>query len=57
MSLKSWDVVAGALPVHEAGGRVGDFAGRADFLRSNELIAATPGVFSALREVIDAATQ
>jgi len=41
--------------VREAGGRVGDFAGGADFLRSNEVIAATPGIFSALREAIGAA--
>jgi len=56
MSLKNWDVAAGALIVDEAGGRVGDFAGGADFLRSNEVIAATPGIFSALREAIGAAT-
>src|SRR6266540_3391998 len=55
MSLKNWDVAAGALLVREAGGRVGDFGGGADFLRSNEVIAATPGIFSALREVIGAA--
>lgn len=54
MSLRNWDVAAGALLVHEAGGRVGDFAGGAEFLRSNEVIAAAPGVFSALRDVIAA---
>jgi myo-inositol-1(or 4)-monophosphatase len=52
MSLKSWDVAAGALLVREAGGRVGDFAGGNDFLRGDEIIAATPGVFNALREAI-----
>ncbi len=50
MSLKSWDVAAGALLVKEAGGRVGDFAGGTDFLRSNEVIAAAPGLFNSLRE-------
>jgi myo-inositol-1(or 4)-monophosphatase len=55
MSLKSWDVAAGALIVREAGGRVGDFAGGADFLRNNEVIAAAPGIFNALREAIGAA--
>lgn len=54
MSLRNWDVAAGALLVHEAGGRVGDFAGGAEFLRSHEVIAAAPGVFSALRDVIAA---
>lgn len=54
-SLKSWDVAAGALLVKEAGGRVGDFAGGNDFLRSHEVIAAAPGLFSALREALLAA--
>jgi myo-inositol-1(or 4)-monophosphatase len=52
MSLNSWDVAAGALLVAEAGGRVGDFAGGTDFLRSNEVIAAAPGLFNPLREAI-----
>ena len=54
-SVKPWDVAAGALLVREAGGRVGDFAGSDDFLRGDELIAAAPGVFNALREAIDGA--
>ena len=53
-SLEGWDVAAGALLVREAGGRVGDFAGGTDFLRSNEVIAAAPGVFNPLREAITA---
>ena len=56
MSLKPWDVAAGALLVREAGGRVGDFAGGADFLRGDDVIAAAPGIFNALREAIGAAT-
>ncbi len=55
MSLKPWDVAAGALLVKEAGGRVADFAGGPDFLRSNEVIAAAPGLFNILRERIAAA--
>jgi myo-inositol-1(or 4)-monophosphatase len=55
MSLKTWDVAAGALLVSEAGGRVGDFAGGSDCLRRAEVIAAAPGVFNALREAIDTA--
>jgi myo-inositol-1(or 4)-monophosphatase len=54
-SLRSWDMAAGALLVREAGGRVGDFAGGTDFLRSNEVIAAAPGLFNPLREAIAAA--
>src|SRR5271169_1609771 len=52
MSLKTWDVAAGALLVSEAGGRVGDFAGGSDCLRRAEVIAAAPGIFNALRESI-----
>jgi len=52
MSLKPWDVAAGALIVREAGGRVGDFAGSGDFLRTNEVIAAAPGIFNSLRETV-----
>jgi len=52
MSLKAWDVAAGSLLVTEAGGRVGDFAGGGEFLRTNEVIAAAPGLFNPLRESI-----
>jgi myo-inositol-1(or 4)-monophosphatase len=55
VSLNPWDIAAGALLVKEAGGRIGDFAGGADFLRTNEAIAAAPGVFNALREALAAA--
>jgi myo-inositol-1(or 4)-monophosphatase len=51
-SLRAWDVAAGALLVTEAGGRVGDFAGGPDILRSQEVIAAAPGIFNPLREAI-----
>lgn len=55
MSLANHDVAAGALLVAEAGGRVGDFAGSPEFMRSNEVIAAAAGVFGPLRESIAAA--
>jgi len=55
MSQNAWDVAAGALIVTEAGGRVGDLAGGKDFLRSNDVIAAAPGLFNPLREAIAAA--
>jgi myo-inositol-1(or 4)-monophosphatase len=54
LGAKSWDVAAGALIVEEAGGRIGDLAGGGDFLRTNELIAASPGVFAALRDAVAA---
>jgi myo-inositol-1(or 4)-monophosphatase len=49
---KPWDVVAGALIVTEAGGRVGNFSGGVDYLRTNEVIAAAAGLFNPLREAI-----
>lgn len=54
-SVRNWDIAAGSLLLREAGGRVGDLAGGVDFLRSNEVVAATPGIFVALREAIAAA--
>jgi len=56
LNLQPWDVAAGALLVSEAGGRVGDFAGAPDFLRTGEIIAAAPGVFNPLREAIAGAS-
>jgi myo-inositol-1(or 4)-monophosphatase len=53
--LRPSEVAAGALIVREAGGRVGDLAGGGDVLRANDVIAAAPGVFNALRETIAAA--
>ncbi|MET0682176.1 MAG: inositol monophosphatase family protein [Casimicrobiaceae bacterium] len=50
--LNPWNVAAGALLVVEAGGRVGDFAGGLEFLRTKDVIAAAPGVFSLLRDAI-----
>ena len=52
MGLNPWNVAAGALLVVEAGGRVGDFAGGLEFLRTKDVIAAAPGVFSLLRDAI-----
>ena len=55
VTLRPWDVAAGALLVTEAGGRIGDFAGAPDFLRTGEAIAAAPGIFNTLRETIASA--
>lgn len=55
MRVQPWELAAGALIVREAGGRIGDFAGGAEFQRTNEVIAAAPGVFNPLREAIAAA--
>lgn len=56
LTLRPWDVAAGALLVTEAGGRIGDLAGGPDFVRAGEAIAAAPGIFNPLREAIASAT-
>ena len=48
LGLKPWDVAAGSLLVTEAGGLVGDFNGNASYLESEQVVAGTPKVFSAL---------
>ncbi len=52
LGLNAWDVAAGSLLVTEAGGRVGNFRGEADFLETRECLAANPAVFAALTEVL-----
>jgi myo-inositol-1(or 4)-monophosphatase len=52
LGLKAWDVAAGSLLVTEAGGRVGNFAGGADFLETQECMAGNPDLFAALGKVL-----
>ncbi|MDQ6619252.1 MAG: inositol monophosphatase, partial [Pseudomonadota bacterium] len=54
-SVMGWDLGAGILLVNEAGGRVGDFSGGADVLRTSDIIAATPALFPPLRDAIASA--
>lgn len=55
LDLQAWDIAAGALIVREAGGRIGDFTGGMNFLKTAEVVASTPGIFNALRETVLAA--
>ncbi len=48
MSLKPWDIAAGALIVQEAGGLVSDFGGGNDFMKSGHIVAGNPKLFKAL---------
>ncbi len=52
MSLAPWDAAAGALLVTEAGGRVCDFCGDAQFLKTNEVIAGTRDVAAELAALL-----
>lgn len=47
-SLSPWDVAAGAFLVEQAGGRVSDFGGGADYLHGKEIVAGNPAIFDYL---------
>ncbi|MBI1226191.1 MAG: inositol monophosphatase [Bacteroidetes bacterium] len=51
--LAAWDVAAGVLLVQEAGGRVSDFDGGDDYVFGGRLLAAAPGVFDEMLEVVN----
>ncbi|MEY2116079.1 MULTISPECIES: inositol monophosphatase family protein [Rhodanobacter] len=52
IGLKPWDMAAGVLLVHEAGGRYGDFAGRDGIPASGNLIAGNLNVAKALTDAV-----
>ena len=52
IGLNAWDMAAGVLLIHEAGGLVGDLAGGHSYLENGNIVAATPKLFPAmLREI------
>ena len=52
-NLNAWDIAAGALIVREAGGIVSDFVGRDGYLKSGDIIAASPKVFPEMLKIIE----
>jgi len=52
IGLSSWDMAAGALLVKEAGGFVGDFSGRSQFLETGNVVAGNSGTFKAILKTI-----
>ncbi len=50
--LNIWDMAAGALMVTEAGGLIGDFEGGANYLKSGDIVAASPKVFRSLAPLV-----
>ena len=52
IGLKPWDMAAGVLLVHEAGGRYGDFAGRDGIPASGNIIAGNLNVAKAMVDAI-----
>jgi myo-inositol-1(or 4)-monophosphatase len=52
MGLSSWDVAAGSLLVAEAGGVVTDFQGRAGYIESGDILAASPDIHPPMLKVV-----
>jgi myo-inositol-1(or 4)-monophosphatase len=52
LRLSPWDVAAGALLIEEAGGRVTDFDGGREFLRTGNIVAATESLHPRLLELV-----
>jgi myo-inositol-1(or 4)-monophosphatase len=52
MGLSSWDVAAGSLIVNEAGGVVTDFVGRAGYVESGDIVAASPDIHPAMLKIV-----
>lgn len=55
LSLKPWDMAAGALMVKEAGGLAGSIDGSEDYLKSGNIIAGNPKVFKQLLQLVNQA--
>lgn len=51
--LAPWDMAAGCLLITEAGGLVGDLSGGESYLKTGNLVAGNPKVFSQILQVID----
>jgi myo-inositol-1(or 4)-monophosphatase len=52
IGLSKWDIAAGALLVHEAGGLVGDFEGNETWLETGNIVAANPKVFAQMLQTL-----
>ena len=57
LGLGTWDVLAGAVLVREAGGVVSDWEGGDGWLESGDILAGAPGVHEALVEIAAEASQ
>ncbi|MES0328455.1 MAG: inositol monophosphatase family protein, partial [Gammaproteobacteria bacterium] len=51
-NLSAWDIAAGVLIVREAGGIISDFQGSDNYLKSGDIIAASPKVFPEMMKII-----
>ncbi len=51
--LAPWDIAAGCLLILEAGGMVSDLEGNGQYLKSGQVVAGTPKIFSQLLQIIN----
>lgn len=54
IGLNTWDIAAGALLIEEAGGLIGDFAGRRAFLDTGNVVAGNPQIYGKILPLIQA---
>lgn len=52
IGLQKWDCAAGALLVQEAGGLISDFSGGQNYLKTGNIVAASPKVFKGILQTI-----
>lgn len=52
IGLAPWDMAAGVLLVTEAGGLASDFAGEGDYLKTGNLVAGSPKIFTQLLQIV-----
>lgn len=52
-NLNSWDVAAGAFIVNQAGGKVGDFKGRGNYISGKEIVASNKLIFNEFQNLVD----
>ena len=52
IGLSKWDIAAGSLLVHEAGGLVGDFEGNETWLETGNIVAGNPKLFAQILQVL-----
>jgi myo-inositol-1(or 4)-monophosphatase len=52
LGLKPWDMAAGVLLIHEAGGLVSDFAGEERYMENGNIVAGNPKIFKAMLQVV-----
>ncbi|RUM88074.1 MAG: inositol monophosphatase [Thermovibrio sp.] len=52
MSLHPWDIAAGVLMIEEAGGVVSDFEGKKGYLRSGNIVGASPNTYEKLLDIV-----